>query len=309
MLLSRRSWRFRVGASTDPSKPNVARPEAHAREGASARDFRQRGAMPWIEPDPAGAEGVGPKAPRGRACVRRAFSRGRDRGRGFPTASVRRRRSLEEVRFVQGLGKPRLPSSGRGEGPVARFRPYGAGPYERLPWRRSSGSPSCMHFAWSTPAAERRGRSGHLALRPCVGGEKAAGRGGSAADEACPRRFGEMEWMGATPAREAVARSKGDPETVVRLSTGRKTAVFCGPSNATAKAAKKVEEFARGELTVLGEVLINRINDGGTAAGDEILRPLVLRVALKKGLANGTEKVLKVDSFGRPKGRSKPSEG
>lgn len=55
-------------------------------------------------------------------------------------------------------------------------------------------------------------------------------------------------------------------------------------------------------MTVDRVARINRINDGGAAAGDEIFRPPLPRVALKKGLANGIEKVLKVDSFGETEG-------
>ena len=66
--------------------------------------------------------------------------------------------------------------------------------------------------------------------------------------------------------------------------------------------AKISEVFSSGELTVDRVARINRINDGGAAAGDEILRPPLPREALKKGLANGIEKVLKVDSFGETEG-------
>jgi hypothetical protein len=62
------------------------------------------------------------------------------------------------------------------------------------------------------------------------------------------------------------------------------------------------EKFSFSVLTLRRGPRINRSNDGGTAAGDEILRPWILRVALKKGLANGIEKVLKVDSFGETEG-------
>jgi hypothetical protein len=55
-------------------------------------------------------------------------------------------------------------------------------------------------------------------------------------------------------------------------------------------------------LTGARPARINRSNDGGAAAGDEILRPWILGLAFKKGLANGIEKVLKVDSFGETEG-------
>lgn len=63
-----------------------------------------------------------------------------------------------------------------------------------------------------------------------------------------------------------------------------------------------VEKIAFPVLTASRGARINRSNDGGAAAGDEILRPPILRVALKKGLANGIGKVLKVDSFGQTEG-------
>jgi hypothetical protein len=55
-------------------------------------------------------------------------------------------------------------------------------------------------------------------------------------------------------------------------------------------------------LTAFGEALITPLNDGGAAAGDEILRPPVLAGPLKKGLAKWLGKVLKVDSFGETEG-------
>jgi hypothetical protein len=60
-------------------------------------------------------------------------------------------------------------------------------------------------------------------------------------------------------------------------------------------------------LTASGEVLITPLNDGGAAAGDEILRPPVLVGPLKKGLAKWLGKVLKVDSFGPTEETCKPS--
>lgn len=63
-----------------------------------------------------------------------------------------------------------------------------------------------------------------------------------------------------------------------------------------------VEKFAFRVLTGWRPARINRSNDGGAAAGDEILRPPVLVGSLKKGLAKGLGKVLKVDSFGKTEG-------
>ena len=56
-------------------------------------------------------------------------------------------------------------------------------------------------------------------------------------------------------------------------------------------------------LTGNGEVRINRSNDGGAAAGDEILRLRRREGVLEKGLAKSVEKVLKVTEFGETEGK------
>ena len=50
------------------------------------------------------------------------------------------------------------------------------------------------------------------------------------------------------------------------------------------------EKFAKSLLTAFGEVLITPLNDGGAAAGDEILRPGILGAGLKKGLQTGSRR-------------------
>ena len=72
---------------------------------------------------------------------------------------------------------------------------------------------------------------------------------------------------------------------------------------------ENIPEISSKVLTGESDGPITRSNDGGVAAGEEILRPLVLFGPLKKGLAKLAGKVLKVDSFGETEGTLKPLEG